>query len=342
MSVSVNNKNGSDTANIIDTDKEDEIRVSICCITYNQEQYIAQTLESFLMQKADFKYEILINDDASTDNTANIIREYEKKYPDIIKPIYQKQNQYSRGVTNPSGAFNYPRAKGRYTAMCEGDDYWTDEYKLKKQVDFLEKHKDCSLCFHAAKNLPVDGSFTNSTVRPYNESRFISTEEVIDKNSAYPTASLIFRSCFTRRMPDYYTSCPVGDIPLQLHLAANGSVYYMDEVMSVYRIGDKVSWSVLMKQGDYEKKQEDYYNQMQIMYEEFNKTTCGRYTDYVNNAIKRLRFLTYVNTKKYDRIFNQEYARFYKELDLRTRFFTKFEYRLPFLYNMVRRLMRGR
>ena len=121
--------------------EDKKIMVSICCITYNQEQYIAQTIESFLMQKVDFKYEILINDDASTDRTADIIREYEKKYPDIIKPIYQSINQYSRGITNPSGAFNYPRASGKYIAMCEGDDYWTDIYKLKKQVDFLENHK---------------------------------------------------------------------------------------------------------------------------------------------------------------------------------------------------------
>lgn len=320
--------------------EDKKIMVSICCITYNQEQYIAQTIESFLMQKVDFKYEILINDDASTDRTADIIREYEKKYPDIIKPIYQSINQYSRGITNPSGAFNYPRASGKYIAMCEGDDYWTDIYKLKKQVDFLESHKNCSLCLHAAKTLVVDGSFTGSIIRPYNKSRFISTGEVIDKSSAYPTASLMFRSCFARYMPDYYTNCPVGDIPLQLHLASMGRVYYMDEVMSVYRIGGKASWSVLMKKGDYKKKQEIYYKQMKIMYIEFDRASKGRYTNYIKNAIRRIRFLTYVNTKNYSRIFSSKYRRFYKELDLRTRFFTGFEYHFPFLYSVARYIMR--
>ena len=97
------------------------IKVSICCITFNHEKYIKKALDSFLSQNTDFEYEILIHDDASTDSTADIIREYEKKYPNIIKPIYQTENQYQKGVTNPSGKFNFPRAKGQYIAMCEGD-----------------------------------------------------------------------------------------------------------------------------------------------------------------------------------------------------------------------------
>lgn len=104
----------------------EKVMVSINCITYNQEEYIAKAIDSFLMQKTDFKYEILIHDDASTDNTANIIREYQEKYPDIIKPIYQKENQYSQGIKRVDYKFNYSRANGKYIAICEGDDYWTD------------------------------------------------------------------------------------------------------------------------------------------------------------------------------------------------------------------------
>ena len=115
--------------------------VSIDCITYNHEAYIRDALEGFLMQKTDFTFEVLIHDDASTDQTANIIRKYEKKYPDIIKPIYQKDNQYSKGI-QISRQFQYPRARGKYIAICEGDDYWIDPYKLQKQVDFLEAHHD--------------------------------------------------------------------------------------------------------------------------------------------------------------------------------------------------------
>ena len=99
--------------------------VSICCITYNHAPYIRSALDGFLMQETDFAYEILIHDDASTDGTADIIREYTARYPDIIKPILREENQYSKGISNIS-IFNFPRARGEFIAMCEGDDYWTD------------------------------------------------------------------------------------------------------------------------------------------------------------------------------------------------------------------------
>ena len=133
----------------------DNITVSICCVTYNHEKYIEQALKSFLEQKVDFKYEILIHDDASTDKTADIIRKYEKLFPDIIKPIYQSVNQYSIGITNITQRYNFPRAKGKYIAICEGDDYWTDKHKLQRQVSILESHPNISICIHAARALAM-------------------------------------------------------------------------------------------------------------------------------------------------------------------------------------------
>ena len=106
--------------------------VSICCLAYNHEKYIRKTLEGFVNQKTNFNYEILIHDDCSTDNTVNIVEEYRKKYPKLIKPIYQKENQHSKGI-KISNVYQFPRAQGKYIAMCEGDDYWTDMNKLQKQ-----------------------------------------------------------------------------------------------------------------------------------------------------------------------------------------------------------------
>ena len=120
--------------------------VSIICLTYNQAQYIRKTLEGFVMQKTNFPIEILIHDDASTDETADIIREYENKYPQIIKPIYQQENQYSKKVAI-GATYIYPKVKGKYIALCEGDDYWIDPLKLQKQVDFLESHLDYALVY---------------------------------------------------------------------------------------------------------------------------------------------------------------------------------------------------
>lgn len=128
---------------------KDSIMVSICCITYNQDKYIAKAIESFLNQKTNFRYEILIHDDASTDKTASIVKDYQDRYPDIIKAICNTENQYSKGVAiNP--VFNYSRAQGKYVALCEGDDFFVDEYKLARQVEYLENHPDCHLCFHNA------------------------------------------------------------------------------------------------------------------------------------------------------------------------------------------------
>jgi len=129
--------------------------VSVCCITYNHELYIRQAINGFLMQKTSFPIEIIIHDDASTDNTARIIKEFEDKYPDIIVPIYQKINQYSLGI-KPLQNIVWPIVRGKYIALCEGDDYWIDPLKLQKQVDFLEANPDYGLvhtsCQHTVKN----------------------------------------------------------------------------------------------------------------------------------------------------------------------------------------------
>ena len=228
-----------------------DIIVSISCITYNHEAYIEGALLSFFSQECDFKFEILIHDDCSTDKTAEIIKRYETMYPDIIKPIYQSINQYSIGISNVSERYNFSRAKGLYIALCEGDDYWTDPKKLQKQVDILRHYPDCSLCLHAAKALSVDASYPEGNIRPYDTRRKLTSEEVIDKKSAYPTASLIFPKALVQELPEFYRKSPVGDIPLQIILASKGFAYYIDEYMSVYRVGVGSSWTTSMQKGAY-------------------------------------------------------------------------------------------
>lgn len=128
-----------------------KIMASISCLTFNHGAYIRQALDSFLMQKTNFEYEILVHDDASTDGTGEILREYGEKYPDKVKPLIQRSNQYSQGIDNISGAFNFPRVRGKYIFMCDGDDYWISPDKMQKQVDYLEAHPDCTLCIHSAE-----------------------------------------------------------------------------------------------------------------------------------------------------------------------------------------------
>lgn len=309
--------------------------VSICCITYNQKAYIKDALEGFLSQKTDFPYEILIYDDASNDGTAKIIKEYAARFPKMIKPILQAENQYSKGLTNISGTFNFPRARGTYIAMCEGDDYWICPHKLQKQVNYLKTHPGCSMVFHSAKVEVQGRAFTEHRVRPYKRSRKIWPHEIIDKTSGYPTASLMFYAKMVKKLPDFYVQAPIADIPLQLLAARSGWAYYMDEPMCVYRLGGTASWTTHMKQGDYKKKQREYARGMKKMYQGFDRESDGKFHEYVQHAVRRLYYLTQVNVKNFPVILARGNRDLYKELSFRTRFFIRFENRMPRFYDVL-------
>lgn len=212
--------------------------VSICCLTFNHEDYIHKCLEGFVMQQTDFDFEVLIHDDASTDKTADIIREYEVKYPNIIKPIYQTENQWSRGV-KPTFEFNFPRAEGKYIAMCEGDDYWSDPYKLQKQVDFLEKNEDYGLV-HTNYNKFYEASKKILKHHPENYSR-------IDENIYYfktgdiRTCTVLFRQEYIPKIielfaQDFMANAVISDRPIFTMIASNSKIYFINEVTSVYHI----------------------------------------------------------------------------------------------------------
>lgn len=319
-----------------------EVMVSVCCITYNHKEYIRDTLEGILRQRVNFAYEILIHDDASQDGTAKVIEEYAARFPEKIFPILQTENQYSKGLTNISGTFNFPRARGKYIAMCEGDDYWTDLNKLQRQVDFMEAHPDCSICFHSARIEVLGRAVTERRMRPYRKSRRVSPEEMIDKQSGYPTASLLFPTDMVQALPDFYVNAPIADIPLQLLAAARGWGYYMDRAMCVYRLGGASSWTSWMKQGDYEEKQRRYRRAMCAMYREFDRETGGRFHVVAERAMRRLVFLTHVNTKNYQAVFQMKNREFYRELNLRTRMFIRIEVAAPALYRLLWRFFHRR
>lgn len=221
---------------------KENMKVSICCITYNHEKYIADALEGFINQKTNFEYEILIHDDASTDNTANIIREYEKKYPNLIKPIYQTINQ--RSQNKKVSGNNYRRAKGQYIALCEGDDYWIDEYKLQKQVDYMDEHPDCTFCFTNALIEDQEGFKKVQNFIPFSErdaSYYVDTSKIYDLNNTYelefiPTASYLFpKKVLEQLPPTYYKPVATGDLKMRLYMTGMGYSYYINEITCVYR-----------------------------------------------------------------------------------------------------------
>lgn len=230
------------TSNMQNTNnlKNTEPLVSIDCLTYNHEAYIRDALEGFLMQKTDFPFEILIHDDASTDQTANIIREYEKKYPGIIKPIYQKENQYSKEV-NITTDFQYSRAKGKYIAICEGDDYWTDPYKLQKQVDFLETHPNYGLVhsnfdklFNKTGRVVHNASINNkklnsSMIEIFNG--LLTDHYRISTLTVLARTKVILKAINNIDVSGYLMS----DLPTWLEMAQLTKFHYFNESFGVYR-----------------------------------------------------------------------------------------------------------
>lgn len=220
-----------------------DIKVTIRCITYNHGKFIRQALDSFLMQRVNFKYEIVIHDDASTDDTADIIREYEAKYPEIIKAVYQTENQYSKNK-NISRFFEH-LMEGEYTAFCEGDDFWTDADKLQLQVDYLEAHPECSFTFHNAEIIFVDGTrykqFLPDKILKSkiwkNHDLALDAGELIELGFI-PTASIVARTELVKNRVPFCEHQVCGDLPLRLFLSLHGNAYYFNKTMSAYRIGN--------------------------------------------------------------------------------------------------------
>lgn len=222
--------------------------VTIACLTYNHEDYISQALDSFLMQETTFPFEIIINDDASTDQNPSIINNYAEKYPSIIKPIFHEKNQYSISK-RVSIDFIFGEAKGDYIAFCEGDDYWTDTTKLQKQYTILENNRQLNMCLHFASLLdqttqkiigeigryPVDLSYP-----------VISFAEVVTKKyGQIPTASTFIRATVLKDLEEFFkiSNATIFDIFLHMIAARGAGAYLIEEAMSVYRVNVPGSWN---------------------------------------------------------------------------------------------------
>lgn len=214
--------------------------VSVCCISYNHETYIEEAIQSFLMQKTDFPFEILIDDDCSQDDTPKIIDYYFNKYPRLIKPLLRKKN-----VGSMCNFFsNLQRATGKYVAICEGDDYWTDSNKLQKQVKMMEQHPNIGISFHCAMER-VDEILTRKLAKHADKSKIFSTKEMILGNGDFcPTASLMIYRDILNNLPQWLIDvAPVGDYYLQVLSSVDQGALYIDECMSVYRRGHDENWT---------------------------------------------------------------------------------------------------
>ena len=263
--------------------KTTEPLVSVATLTYNHEDFIVDALNSFLMQKTSFPFEVIVNDDCSTDLTGKIIKLYERKYPEIIKGIYQRENLYSKGV-KISMDIIYPKCRGKYIAMCEGDDYWVKEDKLEKQVTYLENNDECSGVFHNTIIKTNNGLYEANQGRNNKERDFDAGYIILNSGAIIPTASIVCRKDVLLSQPRKLVEISTtGDFLLEIWIALKGKFHYMPEYMSVYRAQTDNSWTTVTEKNP-RKMQEYVLGQVEWLLE-LNKLTGGKYLDEISYRI---------------------------------------------------------
>ena len=278
------------------------------CLSYNHAKFIRRALEGFVTQKTDFPYEVIIHDDASTDGTADIIREYEKNYPDLIKAIYQKENQFSKGIS-PTKAFVFPKVRGEYLALCEGDDCWTDENKLQLQYDYMRAHPECAMCVHQAtlhdcfKN--TDSAFPENT-----DSREFTIEEIIPLGGgAFATNSMLMKKGVYMNLPDCFKAKGFSDYQVLINGALNGTVYYFARNMSTYNLGVAGSWTQrTMFRNDTAIK---HCDEVIRMLKVFNRAYDYKYDAAVQKAITKYQYDKLKNQGRFFASKKEPYREFY-------------------------------
>lgn len=247
-----------------------EIEVSVLCLAYNHKKYIKQALDSIITQKTQFPFEVVVHDDNSTDGTTEIIKQYAESYPDLIHPIYECENQFSNGK-DVFLDLSLPHIKGKYIALCECDDYWTDDSKLQRQYDIMETHPELDMCACRAVEISGVNGLELQEIRPKKEDSILTAAEVILEGGRYlATASLFFRkSIITWQMGFEKIFC--FDYTHQIKGALRGGIYYLDRKMVAYRRGVEGSWTVRVEK---DKEKRDLYKKKEVeMLRELDRET---------------------------------------------------------------------
>lgn len=318
------------------------IMVSIICKTYNHENYIEEAIKSFIKQKTSFKFEVIIHDDASTDSTADIIRKYEKEYPEIIKPIYQPENLFRSSIPVEK-TYILPKARGKYLAWCEGDDYWTDAFKLQTQVDTLEQNPSCVACLSKVEKVTLEGiprkrfipetlkedgiicgnDFVNYVLNPGIISVFpVQISGFMVLKDIYQKYHIESPACF-----EGFRKLHVGDIPLSLYVGLHGDVYYIDKVMSHYRTGNPHSF--IGRRNN--KESAVYFRKKANAYRMFDEATGHRFHEAAFKAIQYAEFSALCKEHDVRRMKSAEYYWLYDTFSLRKKILQHIWYYCPLL-----------
>lgn len=256
--------------------------ISIWCLVYNHGPYLRDCLEGFVRQMTEYPFEVIVHDDVSTDDSANIINEYAEKYPEIIKPIFETENQWSKKNGSLVRIFK-ERCLGKYIAFCEGDDYWTDSHKLQRQVQFLEEHPEYVMCCSDATIKTREGELNWS--RYDKDSDIDPLSMIVGGGLFVQTCTLVYRRKFVGFLDfDFVRKCHIRDYPLQIWCVLNGKVRYIAERTAVYRYETEGSWTSQNKINTIDKKISDYRTEIDMLLG-FDKKSKGKYHDAFGRAI---------------------------------------------------------
>ncbi|MCR4661093.1 MAG: glycosyltransferase family 2 protein [Clostridia bacterium] len=304
----------------------DIITVSIHCFVYNHQKYLSRCLDSFLNQLVDFNVEIIIHDDFSDDGSKAIIDSYFKRYPNIVKPIYESQNVYSMtGSFVDMAVATNAKSSGKYIALCEGDDFWIDPLKLYLQVSVLDYFGDCGFCVHRVKAQSVDTNYStdDKTIPLFKMNSKMLTDKhfislVYDRYN-FQTSSYFFRaadySSLLKLQPEFLKVMPNLDESLLRYFGSLGKTCFIDRVMSVYQQFAQGSWSINHKENKGDKKREEFFKAL----EEFDLFTNFKYKKSSKKLVNKTRLFDYMEVKDYKTIFkNRDLRKTLRRLDFRT------------------------
>lgn len=314
-----------------------EVLVAVQCITYNHENYIRECLEGFIMQKTNFKFVAIVHDDASTDNTASIIREYAEKYPNIIKPIFESENQYSKGNLSNVMRNAVFSTGAKFVANCEGDDFWTDPLKLQKQVDYMERHPDCSMLAHKTYLVDADTKeiLSIKSVDDYKDNYTIE-DAIRGFGRIMCTCSYIHKKEVYEYMPNFARVSPCGDYILPILASRFGYIGFIPEVLSAHRVGVKGSITTNWK-GNYSKR-EEYNLQYDKMLKALDKDTDYKYSGLIKQESNALWFRTYLEYGMYDYLKNEPYRSLYVSLPLQLKIKHYIKNKCPSFYSILQKV----
>lgn len=309
---------------------DNDYKVAVRCYTFNHAPYIEDALRGFAIQKTTFPVVYCIVDDASTDGESEVIRNwatnnlvfnakinlghesssYGERYVGKLKDnqnslfviVLLNENHYRKKSKLPYIKDWYDYAK--YHAICEGDDYWIDPLKLQKQVDFMEEHDDCSMVFHNSYKEDADTGKRKGFHKIYKKSRYTPLAHIIRDGGFIPTASIIYRSNILDQYADFPKKCPAGDIKIQTYAALVGKVFYINEIMAVYRLVSTSSTHIRMKSVD---KYVSHQNQIIDWYKMVNEYTNHKYEKDIKGAVTFSEARIAIAQRKYYKFWNVKY-----------------------------------